>query len=165
MLYWVKFANLQLRKKTTHLLQNCKYAFAENLYGHFCPRRKAANFCHPVQILADNSGPKLAPGLQSSPVGRHAGFNFPFITFVAGRYCWRSAVATSIRVLFFGTFWASGIKITPSALSVNYRHKTVVYRYCIELTKPSPQVSRITHRIGAWLPSWASNRRTWMGFL
>ena len=67
-------------KKTTHLLQNSKYAFAENLYGHFCPRRKAANFCHPVQILADNSGPKLASGLQASPVGRHAGFNFPFIT-------------------------------------------------------------------------------------
>ena len=41
----------------------------------------------PIQIPADSSGPKLAPGLQSSPVGRHAGFNFPFITFVAGRYC------------------------------------------------------------------------------
>ena len=67
--------------------KNSKCAFDKNLYGHFCPRRKAANFCHPVQILADNSGPKLAPGLQSSPVGRHAGFNFPFITFVAGRYC------------------------------------------------------------------------------
>ena len=87
MLYCVKFANLQLRKKTTHLLQNCKYAFAENLYGHFCPRRKAANFCHPVQILADNSGPKLAQGLQSSPVTRHPGFNLPLITFVAGSYC------------------------------------------------------------------------------
>ena len=27
--------------------ENSKYAFDENVYGHFCPRRKAANFCHP----------------------------------------------------------------------------------------------------------------------
>ena len=25
------------------------YALFGNLYDHFCPRRKAANFCHPVQ--------------------------------------------------------------------------------------------------------------------
>ena len=28
--------------------KNSKYALDGNLYGHFCPRRKAANFCHPV---------------------------------------------------------------------------------------------------------------------
>ena len=27
--------------------ENCKYAFDENFHGHFCPRRKAAKFCHP----------------------------------------------------------------------------------------------------------------------
>ena len=27
--------------------ENCKYAFDENFHGHFCPRRKAAMFCHP----------------------------------------------------------------------------------------------------------------------
>ena len=26
--------------------KNSKYALDENFYGHFCPRRKAANFCH-----------------------------------------------------------------------------------------------------------------------
>ena len=28
--------------------ENCKYAFDENFHGHFCPRRKAAKFCHPA---------------------------------------------------------------------------------------------------------------------
>ena len=28
--------------------KNSKYAPDENFCGHFCPRRKAANFCHPV---------------------------------------------------------------------------------------------------------------------
>ena len=28
--------------------ENSKYASDENLYGHFLPRRKAANFCHPA---------------------------------------------------------------------------------------------------------------------
>ena len=28
--------------------KNSKYAPAENFCGHFCPRQKAANFCHPV---------------------------------------------------------------------------------------------------------------------
>ena len=27
--------------------KNSKYAPDENFWGHFCPRRKAANFCHP----------------------------------------------------------------------------------------------------------------------
>ena len=26
---------------------NCKCAFDEHFHGHFCPRRKAAKFCHP----------------------------------------------------------------------------------------------------------------------
>ena len=28
--------------------ENCKYALDKNFHGHFCPRRKAAKFCHPV---------------------------------------------------------------------------------------------------------------------
>ena len=28
--------------------KNSKYAPDENFWGHFCPRRKAANFCHSV---------------------------------------------------------------------------------------------------------------------
>ena len=28
--------------------ENSKYAPAEKLYDHFCPRRKAANLCHPA---------------------------------------------------------------------------------------------------------------------
>ena len=27
--------------------KNCKYALDENFHDHFCPRRKAAKFCHP----------------------------------------------------------------------------------------------------------------------
>ena len=27
--------------------ENCQYAFDEKFHGHFCPRRNAANFCHP----------------------------------------------------------------------------------------------------------------------
>ena len=27
--------------------KNCKYALDEHFHGHFCPRRKAAKFCHP----------------------------------------------------------------------------------------------------------------------
>ena len=27
--------------------ENCKYALYENFHNHFCPRRKAATFCHP----------------------------------------------------------------------------------------------------------------------
>ena len=28
--------------------ENCKYALDENFRGNFCPRRKAAKFCHPA---------------------------------------------------------------------------------------------------------------------
>ena len=31
--------------------KNCKYALDENLHCHFCFRRKAAKFCHPVLDL------------------------------------------------------------------------------------------------------------------
>ena len=44
--YCAKFANLQLRI----CRENSKYALDESFYGHFCPRRKAANFCHPDYI-------------------------------------------------------------------------------------------------------------------
>ena len=27
--------------------KNCKYTLDEKFHGHFCPRRKAAKFCHP----------------------------------------------------------------------------------------------------------------------
>ena len=30
---------------------NSKYALDENFHGNFCPRRKAANFCHPECVL------------------------------------------------------------------------------------------------------------------
>ena len=32
----------------TQLARQIKYALDESFYGHFCPRRKAANFCHPA---------------------------------------------------------------------------------------------------------------------
>ena len=44
--YWVIFANLQLGAKGRICRENSKYALDENFYGHFCPRRKAANFWH-----------------------------------------------------------------------------------------------------------------------
>ena len=28
--------------------ENCKYVLDENFHSHFCPRRKAAKFCHPA---------------------------------------------------------------------------------------------------------------------
>ena len=31
--------------------ENSKYALDEIFYGHFCPRRKAAKFCHPAEWL------------------------------------------------------------------------------------------------------------------
>ena len=30
-------------------IENSKFAHDKNFCSHFCPRRKAANFCHPVQ--------------------------------------------------------------------------------------------------------------------
>ena len=31
--------------------ENCKYALDDNFHCHFCSRRKAAKFCHPVRFL------------------------------------------------------------------------------------------------------------------
>ena len=40
--------NFQSSQKLRICRESSKYRLDENLYGHFCPRRKAANFCHPV---------------------------------------------------------------------------------------------------------------------
>ena len=45
--YWVKFENLRLCAKVTHLLQKL-CTLDENFHCHFCAWRKAAKFCHPV---------------------------------------------------------------------------------------------------------------------
>ena len=42
--------NLQIciyEQKRRIYRENSKYLLDENSYGHFCPRRMAANFCHP----------------------------------------------------------------------------------------------------------------------
>ena len=47
---YVTELNLQIchyMQKQRICRENCKYALNENLHGHFCPRRKAAKFCHP----------------------------------------------------------------------------------------------------------------------
>ena len=53
MVYIAYFTDLNLQicdyaQKQRNCRKNCKYAFDENLHGHFCPRRKAANYCHPA---------------------------------------------------------------------------------------------------------------------
>ena len=40
------FGNLW-EKKCFFWVKDIKYAFDEKFYGHFCPRQKAAKFCHP----------------------------------------------------------------------------------------------------------------------
>ena len=52
MVYIAYFTELNLQtcnyaQKRRICRENCKYAFEENFHGHFCPRRKAAKFCHP----------------------------------------------------------------------------------------------------------------------
>ena len=42
-LYEVQCANLQLRTKRRICRKNGKNVFGEGYYGHFCPRREAAN--------------------------------------------------------------------------------------------------------------------------
>ena len=39
--------NCNYASKRRFCRENNKYAADENFCGHFCPRRKAANFCHP----------------------------------------------------------------------------------------------------------------------
>ena len=36
-----------MRKNDAFVAKNCKYAFDGSFHDHFCPRRKAAKFCHP----------------------------------------------------------------------------------------------------------------------
>ena len=49
-------SNLQIcnfAQKRRICCENCKNALDENFHGHFCPRRKAAKFCHPGPPTAD----------------------------------------------------------------------------------------------------------------
>ena len=53
MVYIAYFAELNLQisdytQKRRICRENHKYALDENFHGHFCPRRKAAKFCHPA---------------------------------------------------------------------------------------------------------------------
>ena len=53
MVYIAYFTELNLQiceyaQKRRICRRNCKYAIDENFHGHFCPRRKAAKFCHPA---------------------------------------------------------------------------------------------------------------------
>ena len=52
MVYNAYFTELNLQicdyaQKRRICRENCKYVMDENFHGHFCPRRKAAKFCHP----------------------------------------------------------------------------------------------------------------------
>ena len=56
MVYSAYFTELNLKicdyaQKWRICRENCKYALDENFHDHFCPRRKAAKFCHPVSEL------------------------------------------------------------------------------------------------------------------
>ena len=42
-----QFCNYAAKRRICR--ENSKYAFDEKVYGHFCPQRKAAIFCHPRQ--------------------------------------------------------------------------------------------------------------------
>ena len=53
MVYFAYFTELILQicdyaQKQRICRKNCKYALDGNFHGHFCPRRKAAKFCHPA---------------------------------------------------------------------------------------------------------------------
>ena len=57
MVYIAYFTELNLQicyyaQKRRTYQENSKYARDEIFCGHFCPRRKAANFCHPVPAIA-----------------------------------------------------------------------------------------------------------------
>ena len=52
MVYITYFTELNLQicdyaQKRRICRENCKYVLDESLHGHFCPRWKAAKFCHP----------------------------------------------------------------------------------------------------------------------
>ena len=46
-----KIGKFAITRKTTRLSRNSNYALYESFYGYFCPRRKAANFCHPARLF------------------------------------------------------------------------------------------------------------------
>ena len=53
MVYIAYYTELNLKicsymQKRRICREKSKYALDENFYGHFCLRRKAANFCHPI---------------------------------------------------------------------------------------------------------------------
>ena len=59
--------------------ENCKYALDESFHGHFCPRRKAAKFCHPgittravhqVTSARDKPAPRSQGGVEAPPSGQ-----------------------------------------------------------------------------------------------
>ena len=60
MVYIAYFTELNLQicdyvQKRRICRENCKYALDENFHDHFCPRRKAAKFCHPDSMLDSQS--------------------------------------------------------------------------------------------------------------
>ena len=44
------YTELNYAQKRRIFCENSKHAPDENFCGHFCPRRKAANFCHPASV-------------------------------------------------------------------------------------------------------------------
>ena len=54
MVYIAYFTELNLQidyaQKRRICRENCKYPLNENFQGFFCPRRKAAKFCHPAHL-------------------------------------------------------------------------------------------------------------------
>ena len=47
----LQICNYAQKRRMSH--ENFKYVLDENFHGHFCPRRKAAKFCHPD--VSDNN--------------------------------------------------------------------------------------------------------------
>ena len=78
MVYIAYFSELNLQicdyeQKRRICRENSKYALDKNLYGNFCARRKAANFCHTGQyaqnyILMTSSPLELKKYTGNAPV-------------------------------------------------------------------------------------------------
>ena len=56
LVYIAYFSELNLQscdyaQKRRICRENCKYALDENFHDQFCPRRKAAKFCHPDKAI------------------------------------------------------------------------------------------------------------------
>ena len=67
MVYIAYFTELNLQicdyaQKRHICRENCKYALDKNFHGHFCPRRKAAKFCHPGSDVTTLDRPILGRG-------------------------------------------------------------------------------------------------------